>query len=122
VTAEVHSRLVVLKALAGPIVWAGHFFFLYLLEAFLCTADAAYIGVVRWTGIAATAAALGLLALLVLSSGRASNGSIVNTARDDPMAFAVPLTLLSMVAVAWASMPLFLLPACLSAYQAMPGG
>jgi hypothetical protein len=63
--------------------------------------------------MAATAAALGLLALLALSPGRASIGLTVNTARDDPLAFAVPLTLLSMVAVAWTSVPLFLLPACL---------
>jgi hypothetical protein len=110
--------LAIIKALAGPIVWAAHFFFLYLVEAFLCPAGGAFTGAIRWAGIAATAAALSLLALLALSSARASDGLSDGTAKEGPLAFARPLTLLSMVAVAWTSAPLFVLPACVPAYDA----
>src|SRR5688572_33157322 len=37
-TARRDSMIEIVKALAGPMVWAAHFFFLYLVEAFACAA------------------------------------------------------------------------------------
>jgi hypothetical protein len=120
-TAQPHSMRAIIGALAGPIVWAGHFFFLYLMEAFACTSQGASASAVRGTGIAATAAALGVLALLSLRSARVSHEPEA-VRPESTFAFAGALTLLSMVAIVWTSAPLFLLPACVPAYHAMPGG
>jgi hypothetical protein len=98
-------------ALAGPIVWAAHFFTLYLAEAFACSAGAAPAAAVRWIGTTATIVALGSLAVWGTRKGvRASKSQSLRV--DVPLAFAVPLTFLSTVAILWSAMPLFLLPAC----------
>ncbi len=111
------SILELMKALAGPIIWAAHFFLLYLVEAFACTGQGASTGVVRWTGLAATAAALGVLALLSLRSTRVLYAPGEGAAQNQPLsAFARPLILLSMVAILWTSAVLLLLPACAPAH------
>ena len=110
------SILELMKALAGPIIWAAHFFLLYLVEAFACTSQGA-TGVVRWTGLAATAAALGVLALLYLRSTRVLYAPGEGVAQNQALtAFARPLILLSMVAILWTSAVLLLLPACAPAH------
>jgi hypothetical protein len=99
------------KALAGPIVWAAHFFFLYLTEAFACTGQGSSTAAVRWIGIAATLVALAVLALF--SIGLAGVRHQTETAAtDSALGIAVPLAVLSMVAIIWTSIPLFLFPAC----------
>ena len=105
-----------LLALTGPIVWAGHFFGLYLTEALLCSAPGpATGGQVRWIGAGLTAIALaGLVAFALrhrhdfhLFAGDATGASAA-------LSFAGPLTIVSILAVLWTSIPLFLLPACSS--------
>lgn len=53
-------------ALAGPIVWAAHFFIVYGLEAAVCARAESPAFTMRWIVAAATAAAVaGLAALLI---------------------------------------------------------
>ena len=97
-----------IPALTGPIVWATHFFILYLAEAFACAAGAS---AVRWIGAMATIGALGILAVSAARAGaHISDGQPSVTAVL--LSFAMPLALLSIVAILWSAMPLFLLPAC----------
>jgi hypothetical protein len=100
-------------AMTGPIVWAAHFFTLYLAEAFACSAQSpGTSGTVRWIGGAATLVAIvavALFALRIPAPARATDGPSHTVSA---FAFAVPLTLLSILAILWSSMPLFLLPAC----------
>ncbi len=100
-------------ALTGPIVWAAHFFFLYLAEAFLCSGQIPATGMaVRATGAAATVVALTALVLFALRSRTAGRSGSGSAQTGTALGFAVPLALLSMVAVLWSSVPLLLLPAC----------
>ena len=105
-----------LLALTGPIVWAGHFFGLYLTEALLCSAPGpATGGQVRWIGAGLTVIALGGLVAFALRhrhdlhlfAGDATGASAA-------LSLAGPLTIVSILAVLWTSIPLFLLPACSS--------
>jgi hypothetical protein len=94
-------------ALAPPMVWAAHFFGVYLTEALLCTTkgEAAH-GSVLLTGILLTAVAIGLLLgshARLRAFGKNLHGALK---------FAGPLALLSLLAVVWTSLPLFLLSAC----------
>ena len=103
-----------LWALAGPFVWFAHFVSLYLAEAFLCVAPGPYTATnLRVIGVILTL--LALTALLVASFASAYVIAAGRTCRwplphNSP--FAGPLTLLSILAVLWTSVPMFLLPAC----------
>jgi len=106
----------IVLALSGPLVWAAHFFVLYLTEAFACAGQPTPAGMVPWIGAIATAAALfalGLLALGIPKPLTAQANAADATAAS--FAFATPLTLLSMIAIMWTSIPLILMPACLPA-------
>ena len=107
-----------LLALIGPIVWAGHFFGLYLTEALLCSILAPAAGAqIRWIGAGLTVIALAALLTFAMCSQRCFGFS--DDKRTDPgtlFSFAGPLTIVSILAVLWTSIPLFLLPAC------APGG
>jgi hypothetical protein len=98
-----------LLAMAGPMVWAGHLFSLYLAEALLCPEQG------RWAHapvhlIGAWLTVFALAAMLKLAIHQRPSGP---TARRSAALFvALPLTLLSTVAVLWTTLPLFLLPAC----------
>jgi hypothetical protein len=113
-----HPRNVghLLLALTGPIVWAGHFFGVYLTEALLCSAPGpATGGQVRWIGAGLTVIALAVLMTFAVRS-RYGFG-LSDDKRTDLGAlssFAGPLTIVSILAVLWTSVPLFLLPACAS--------
>jgi hypothetical protein len=112
-TSETRPVTDLLIAFAGPIVWAGHFFGLYLTDALLCPAQAwGPQATVRFVGAALTVFALAVVvAFAIRQRGKGA-------AARDPAAlfFALPLTLLSVLAIFWTSVPLFLLPAC------APGG
>lgn len=56
--------------LAGPCVWAAHFFVVYGAESVVCVAAASPASAMRWTILAATAAALALIAAPLVSFGR----------------------------------------------------
>jgi hypothetical protein len=100
-------------ALAGPIVWAAHFFILYLAASFACTSAGTAHDAVRWIGAGATAAALALLAVWSVRFRKTARGSAGGPSQPEVrFAFAVPLTLLSAIAILWSALPLFLLPVC----------
>jgi hypothetical protein len=101
-----------LLALAGPIVWAGHFFAVYLTEALLCPAQgSATHAIVRSIGGVLTT--LALAALIAFARRNLRDHRAGGSAE---LFFALPLTLLSVLAVLWTSLPLLALPAC------APGG
>lgn len=54
-----------LWVLAGPIVWAAHFFVVYGPEAIICTRAASPAYAMRWVVAVATAAAIGTLAIFL---------------------------------------------------------
>ena len=104
-----------LFALTGPIVWSGHFFGVYLTEALLCSTPTPAAGAqVRWIGGGLTAIALVACVAFVLqhrhglrlSAGDDAGGS------DAVSMVAGPLTMLSILAVLWTAIPLFLLSPC----------
>lgn len=105
------SVIDLMKALAGPIVWAAHFFFLYLTEAFACAGSNSPTEAVRWSGLAATITALAALALYLarVCPFRQQDRTAQAEAAFN---FGAPLALLSMVATLWTAIPLLLLPAC----------
>jgi hypothetical protein len=102
-----------MPALAGPLVWAMHFFILYGSEALACTEPGAPGNAVRWIGAVATIAALTALSLLPLGIRRTLVAPVQEAGSTEAsLAFAGPLTLLSMIAIVWTSLPLVMLPAC----------
>lgn len=104
-----------LVALAGPGIWAAHFFGLYLSEALLCaTPSSATGGHMRGLGTGLTVAAL---AALIAVARRHRAGIRFDTCDGTTAAAALsalagPLAVISMLAVIWSALPLFLLAAC----------
>jgi hypothetical protein len=104
--------------LAGPMVWAAHFFLLYGAEVLICTGPVAGSRGEQLLPVAAaltTAAVAGLLAILVagLTSGRQARQATEGTTRslfwrDAPTA----LAMLAMLGVLWTALPALLIPAC----------
>jgi hypothetical protein len=101
--------------LAGPAIWAVHFFALYASEGFLCA-----------TGPWATADAVGLMnltlttiavaALLVLLCWQAQRGwRRQRAAAIDAVAYreiSMGLAVMALLAVIWSALPAILLPVC----------
>jgi len=105
------SVIDLVKALTGPIVWAAHFFFLYLNEAFQCAGSNSPTEAVRWSGLVATITAVAALALYLARVYPFRQHD--RTAQlEAALSFGGPLALLSMVAIFWTAIPLLLLPAC----------
>ena len=104
-----------LLVLMGPIVWSGHFFGMYLTQALLCSTPTPATGVqIRWIGAGLTAIALVACVVFVFrhrDGFRLSAGDNANASDGLPIV-AGPLTMVSMLAVLWTFLPLFLLPAC----------
>jgi hypothetical protein len=105
------SVIDLVKVMIGPIVWAAHFFFLYLTEAFACANSTFPTDAVRWSGLAATLAALAVLALYFTRVCPFRQQDRTAEA-EAAFIFGAPLALLSMVATTWTAIPLLLLPAC----------
>jgi hypothetical protein len=102
-SARVHTAGQALLGLIGPIIWAAHFFALYLTEALLCvSADAGTS--VRIAGGGLTLAAI---ATLLYARSRAS--------RSTWASLICPLIDLSMLAVIWTAVPLVALQMCTAA-------
>jgi hypothetical protein len=100
-----------LAALFGPLVWSLHFFGLYLIQAMLCTTAGAATAAVRATGAGLTIAALLALTAFAVRRRQATQ-AVAGDGESRALAFAGPLTALSILAILWTSVPLFLLPAC----------
>jgi uncharacterized membrane-anchored protein len=109
------SMLDLIAVLSGPIVWSLHFFSLYLLEALGCTvAGTSAGGYVRTSGAVITAVALAALLGLAMYHRRGFRRRSHGTGNeaDALERYAALLAVLSLVAVLWASIPLFVFPAC----------
>ena len=99
-----------LFALAGPIVWAIHFFGLYLAEAFLCPPVLSTASVIiRPFAVALTVMALVLLVWFRLNMRAPTERP---SGASDALSFKRPLVDLSIVAVVWTSIPLLLVEPC----------
>lgn len=99
-SARVYTAGQALLGLIGAIIWAAHFFALYLAEALLCVSADAGTGV-RLVGGGLTLAAI---AALLYVRSRASQSTWVSLIR--------PLIDLSMLAVIWTAVPLIALQTC----------
>jgi len=99
-----------LFAMAGPIVWAIHFFGLYLAEAFLCPpVFSAGSAIVRPFAAVLTVIALAVLIWLRVNARALAD---VSGGTSGALSFKRPLVDISIVAVLWTSIPLFLIEAC----------
>jgi len=96
-----------LFALIGPMVWAAHFFVVYLLEAMLCVPGASDSGAARIAAAFAT-----VIALVVLICARLSRRTDCVDGLSQSFSFTRPLIYLSMVAVLWTSLPLLVVQTC----------
>jgi hypothetical protein len=105
VKAEANANREALLILIGPLVWAAHFFAVYLAEAILCSLDdPGYGTIVRALGLALSIVAVSFLIWMRFRS-----------LRDIWPSISRPLIDLSIVAIVLSSIPLLLLRACHSA-------
>jgi hypothetical protein len=104
--AETRPVTGLLFAFAGPIVWAGHFFAVYLTESLLCPA----LGPVTVRPICVFLTVFALAAMLMLAMLQRRGDTF--SRQSAALFVALPLTLLSALAVIWTTLPMFLLPAC----------
>lgn len=99
-----------LYALAGPIVWAAHFFVVYGPEAIICTRAASPAYAMRWVVAVATATAIGTLSIFLFRQ------LIRRRKTRDTAAFlngvSIALMLISMAAIAGVAAGSLSLPAC----------
>lgn len=99
---------------SGPLIWAAHFLFIYVLNGIVCARPAAQvewlgIGAASWGINAATIVAIGTIAAIHLRI------QARKTEADNPdfiAWIAAALSLLSIVAILWETLPVFLVPAC----------
>ena len=101
--------------LAGPAIWAVHFFVLYASEGFLCAAGPlAAADAVRL--ISLTATTIAVAALLVFLGWQAQRGwRRQRAAAIDAGAYrdiSMGLAVLALLAVIWSALPAILLPVC----------
>jgi hypothetical protein len=100
--------------LAGPLVWAAHFFSVYGADALICTGPGAasrgeeVLPVAAVLTVAAMVGLLGILGRQFAISRQARQTSKTLFWRDAPTALAA----LAGLAVLWAALPALLLPAC----------
>jgi hypothetical protein len=105
--------------LAGPVIWAAHFFALYATEAFLCNGGtfSAAAGAVRPIGLTLTVIALAALSIFV--SWQALLGLRTKRAASiDAHVYrkiSIGLAAIALLAVTWGVLPAILLPACMPA-------
>jgi len=92
-----------LLALIGPMIWAAHFFAVYLVEAVLCSPAVSANSAVHVAGVGLTIGAL----VALLSVRRISKQGAWT-------AFARPLIDLSIVAVVLTAIPFVMIASCAS--------
>jgi hypothetical protein len=110
-TAKARPLSDLLIALAGPIVWAAHFFVIYGVEAVICTRAAVPFRAMQGISIVATAIAIGLLAVLLIRQYRTQRrrgGDAAAFLRD----ISVWLAVISIGAVAGVALSALRLPVC----------
>lgn len=102
-TARPRTTASALIGLIGPIIWAAHFFSVYLAESLLCSSTEAD-KLVRLAGGILTIAAV---SALLWARSRSLDSEWTWLIR--------PLIDISIVAVIWTAIPLFTLQACMQA-------
>lgn len=106
---------VFLVMLAGPIIWAVHFLFIYAVNGVACARPAMHdtwagLSVSSWIIVAASLLALCAMALIYLRH----HARMPQLAHPGFLSWlAGGLNLLSAVAVVWETMPVLLVPACI---------
>lgn len=103
-----------LLMLAGPIIWAAHFLFIYSFVGVVCARPALHVkwmgaAMSSWVIVAASLLALAAMAVIYLRL----RGSMPRT--GDPAFLpwlAGTLSLLSAVAIIWETLPVLLVPPC----------
>lgn len=103
-----------LLLIAGPLVWAVHFLTIYIFVGIVCARpqwNPAWMGIsmAGWGTLVATGVALIALAVVFFQS-RPQTGAPGD--RVFVYRVSVGLILLSLVAIIWETMPVFLVPAC----------
>ena len=97
--------------LAGPIVWAAHFFLIYGVEAVICTRTASPVAAMRWIVAVATTAAIATLVIFIVRT-------LASRRKHSPAASFVPdvslaLALLSVAAITGVAVAGLTVAACL---------
>lgn len=99
---------------AGPLIWAVHFIAIYGFTGILCARLSARlewfgIGIVSWGIVVATIIAIAAIGAVYLWAAP-------KRAVQDNRAFiqwmSAALSLLSIIAILWETLPIFLIPAC----------
>ena len=112
------GRLV--EMLAGPLIWAAHFLFIYIFQALACARGFAGVsllgtGIVPLTVGMATAVAA-VATVLMLFRAMRDLGAIGPATEQDAERFMNWMTAagagLSLVAILWDGLPVLLLPSC----------
>lgn len=104
-----------LLMLSCPLIWAAHFFVIYVVTALACARRFAHIewmgvGVVPWSIAVATLAALAAIAAICREGMR---GDFAQDSTDFARWSTVALGALSAVAIVWEAIPAFIVPACM---------
>jgi hypothetical protein len=94
---------------SGPIIWAGHFLSVYVLAALACARSFAHI---EWFGVAVPQWGIGLITAMAIAAIL-----LVQRRRGEPVTPFVGWTTstlgwLSALAIVWAAVPAYLVPAC----------
>jgi hypothetical protein len=100
-----------LLALLGPLIWIVYFMVIYAAQGLACRGQAPAGDAATIFVIVATVLALGALLVALIRQGKTRGGDFLQR-------IAVPLTVLSLLGVAWAGMPALLLAACVPLGQA----
>jgi hypothetical protein len=105
-------------SLAGPIVWAAHFFVMYAAETLVCIGAAPSRGQFLTIAIPGTTAALIGLAVFIAWQLRFGSHARPTAREGDGSWFlrraSAALAALAMLAILWSAVPVLLLPACVA--------
>jgi hypothetical protein len=107
---------VFLFILAGPIIWAAHFLFIYAVNGVACARPALiedWLGLAAssWIIVAASLLALSAMVVVHLRLRLRTRMPLLEDAGFLP-GLAAMLSLLSAVAIVWETLPIALAPAC----------
>ncbi|MGB6102324.1 MAG: hypothetical protein WBF88_00555 [Pusillimonas sp.] len=100
--------------LAGPIIWAGHFVFIYAVHGLTCARPAphgAWAGLPLSSWIILGASLLALISMSLIYLRLRKRMPHIGNPRFLPW-LAGTLSLLSALAIIWETIPVLLLPAC----------
>lgn len=102
-----------LKMFSGPLIWAVHFLTIYAFAALACARRFAHI---EWLGTGVVAWAISLFSLLAIAAISLLAWRFSRSKKQDEAGFAyrtaIVLSGLSVVAIIWETVPVFLVPAC----------